>query len=1079
MSKIIVVACDHAGFELKKHVIDAIQQAGFGVIDVGTDSNLSTDFPDYAVLGSEKINNGQADAGVFLCGSGVGICIAANKIPGIYAAICHDTYSAHQGVEHDAMNVLCLGARVIGSELAKELVTAFLNAKFNYQPNQVRRFEKIKQIERGEFTPINKIEKIVELGQSLWYDSVQRCIIQNGELKAMIQRGEIRGMTSNPCSFKDTITDTNDYDTAIAPMALAGWSAQKIFAQLSIEDIRNAADLFTDLYIQTGGTDGFVSLEINPSLVHDTQSIIEEAKKIWTAVNRPNLMVKIPATSDGLKAARQLTVDGININLTLIFSEESYGQAAEAYLSGLEERLAAGKPIDKIHSVASVYVCWTDSKIDPLLTEVIANGDEEQSRIASELKGKVGIGTCQKIYRRFEQIIRSDRFKKLEERGAKRQRPLWAATNCINHKFPDTMYIDALIGENTICTVDSRTINAILDHGKIKAGLPAEDLAIEQTFSKLAKLGISLEAITGKLEEESVNIFENAFKSMLGDLEKRSNALRTSLGDLSEPIFENFRKIEENAVISRIFSKDPTVWTYDTHAYPEIRNRLGWLDTQNNTAKLIDEFRGIHKSLKEEGIQKVLLLGMGGSSLAPEVMALTFHNLADMKLSIVDSTDPGQVLAAEQSHPVRETVYIVSSKSGGTAEVRALLDYFYAKAKEVLGTDAGKHFIAITDPGTQLERMANELGFRNVVLSDASVGGRFSASTPFGVLPATLIGIDPAIVLEKINGMAKKCTPSNPVGSNEGAALGVYMGTAALNGRDKFTILTDPELESFGSWLEQLIAESSGKNGKGIVPVDIEPKTDPEHYGKDRAFVYINYSGTQESFVENLIAAGQPVLTIKVEELPDLFAEFYRWEIAISVACALLEVDAFDQPNVQDSKTRTVAKINEYKENGRLNELETIWEKDGVKASFNFESKALSSAGSPAELISCFIKLAVAGEDYIALNAYLPRNDALLGSLQAVREQILMQSGCATTLGFGPRFQHSTGQLHKGGANNGVFIQIVANSPQDAEIPNEDITFAVLERAQALGDFEALLAVDRRAIRIDLGDHAPDILLQQ
>lgn len=1077
VGKTIAVACDHAGFELKNCVVDAINKAGCDVIDVGTDSNISVDFPDYAMLGADKILSGKADAGVFICGSGVGICIAANKIPGIYACVCHDSYSAHQGVEHDGMNVLCLGARVIGTELARELVTAFLGAKFNNQPNQIRRFEKVKSIERGEFSVSNKIEKINELGQSIWYDNIQRCIIQNGELKEMIQRGFVRGMTSNPCSFRDAITNSNDYDTAIAPMALAGWNSQKIFAKLSVEDIRDAAGLFTDLYVQSEGRDGYISLEINPSFAYNTESAVEEAKKIWTAVNRPNLMVKIPATTNGLIAVQQLTAAGININITLIFSEERYVEAAEAYLSGLEERAAGGKPIDKIHSVASVYVCWIDLKIDPLLEEIIKNSDEQQALTAAELKGKIGIANCKKIYRRFEKIFNSDRFKTLQEHGARIQRPLWAATNCINSQFPDTLYIDSLIGKNTISTVNPETLQAILDHGRIKAGLPAPDSEIDSMFSKLASLGISFNAITEQLEEEGVNTFETAFKSMLGDLEKRSEFIQTSLGELYEPVFQNFQKVEENSILPRIFAKDPTVWTFDTQAYPEIRNRLGWLDAQNTTAKSIDEFRGILKSLREDGIKKVLLLGMGGSSLAPEVMALTFHNISDIKLSIVDSTDPGQVLTADRDNPAEETVYIISSKSGGTAEVRAFLDYFYARAKDSLGEEAGSHFIAITDPGTQLERTAKELNFRNIVLSDASVGGRFSAITPFGVLPATLIGIDPAIVLEKVNGMAKKSTPSNPVGSNEGAALGVYMATAALNGRDKFTILTDPELESLGSWLEQLIAESSGKNGKGIVPVDIEPKTDPANYARDRAFVYVNYSGTQSTFVEKLIAAGQPVLTIKIAELTDLFAEFYRWEIAISVACSLLEVNAFDQPNVQDSKNRTVAKINEYKEKGRLEEPETVWEKDGVKAYYNFESKELRAAKDPADLLTKFIKLAKSGEDYVAINAYVPRNDTLLEELQAVRKQILDLSGCATTLGFGPRFQHSTGQLHKGGANNGVFVQLVANCPEDAEIPNEGMTFAVLERAQALGDFEALLAMDRRAIRIDLGEASPLVLL--
>ncbi len=1085
MKKTIAVACDHAGFELKDCIIDTIQKAGCDVIDVGTYSNESADFPDFVKLGSDKILSGKADAGVFLCGSGVGVCIAANKIPGIYASVCHDTYSAHQGVEHDGMNVLCLGSRIIGFEVARELVIAFLNAKFNNKPNQIRRFEKIKSIERGDFSVSNKIEKIFELGQSIWYDNIQRCIIRNGELKEMIHRGEIRGMTSNPCSFHKAISDSNDYDTAIAPMALAGWDCEKIFAQLSVEDIRDAASLFTELYIQTEGKDGYISLEINPSLAHDTEKIVAEARKTWTAVNRPNLMVKIPATESGISAMRQLTAAGINVNSTLIFSEEQYIKAAEAFISGLEDRVASGQPIDRIQSVASVYVCWIDLKIDPLLDKIITDGSREQAAIARELKNKIGIANCQKIYRQFKKIFSGDRFIELQKKGAKMQRPLWTATGCSNHHYSDTIYIDSLIGENTISAVDPETLKAALDHGRIKAGLPVTDEEIDLTFSKLASIGISIRNITEKLEEEGVNTFENAFNAMLGDLKKRSDILKRSLGDLYEPVMSNFKKIEENSILPRIFAKDPTVWTYDIQAYPEIRNRLGWLDAQINTSKNIDEFRSILKSLKENGITKVLLLGMGGSSLAPEVMALTFRDISDLKLEIVDSTDPGQVLEAEQSHPVSETIYIVSSKSGGTAEVRALMSYFYQRAINTLGDKAGSHFIAITDPGTQLERTAKELNFRNIVISDPAVGGRFSAITPFGVLPATLIGMDPAIVLEKVNGIAKKSSPSNPVASNEGAALGVYMGTAALLGRDKFTILTDPELESFGSWLEQLIAESSGKNGKGIIPVDIEPKVNPSDYGKDRAFIYIQTSGTQCDFTEQLMEAAHPVLTIKLNDLPDLFAEFYRWEIAISVACSLLEVNAFDQPNVQDSKNRTVAKINEYKEKGILTEPEALWEKDGVKVFYSLGEadnetlkKELAAAENPASLLSKFLKIANFGEDYVAINAYLPRNRNMLHELQSVREEILKQTTCATTLGFGPRFQHSTGQLHKGGANNGVFIQLVANSAQDAEIPNEGMTFAILERAQALGDFEALMAVNRRAIRIDLGNQPPSILIQ-
>ncbi len=1077
MGRTIVVACDHAGFEIKESVINAIYKAGCAVIDVGTFSNERVDFPDFALLGAEKILNGQSEKGIFICGSGIGICLAANKIPGIYAGVCHDIYSAHQAVEHDNINVLCLGSRVIGSEVASDLVTCFLGASFNNRPNQIRRVEKILKIEKGDYYMTNTVRRISDAGQSIWYDNIQRKYLKDGTYEEMIHRGEIRGMTSNPSIFHNAICNSNDYDNALVPMAIAGAAPDVIFTQLSVEDIRSAADLFRNLYIESKGLDGYISMEVNPTIAHDPTSTIEEAKRLWTLVNRPNLMIKIPATKESLPVIRELIAFGININATLLFSEERYAEIADAYISGLEDRLAQGKSIENIYSVASIFVSRIDTKVDKMLDAILEKNHGEGTQDIAELKGKSGIANAQKIYRRFQHIFADTRFMKLKNSGAKVQRPLWASTSSKNPNYPDTIYANALIGTDTVDTVPPATLKAILDHGASAKTLPVSDETIDTVFTKLKNVGINFDEVTTQLENEGVNSFEKAFTEMLADIDRRSKAIRSNMGPLYNAMLENYQKVEKDSYVQRMFAKDPTLWTFNNQDFAEIRNRLGWLDAFTTSAKSIPDYKKIYNGLKEENFKKILLLGMGGSSLAPEVMAKTFQNNSGLKLTIVDSTDPAQVKAADESHDPSETVYIVSSKSGGTAEVRAYLDYFYKRATEVLGDKAGMHFIAITDPGTGLERTAHELKFREIVLADPSVGGRFSALTAFGMLPAVLMGLDPETIISKAMRIANNCAPSSPIIRNEGVALGVYLGTAALQKHDKLTIINDPEFSSFGSWLEQLIAESSGKDGKGIIPIDMEANLDPKEYAGDRAFVYINYSGEKAEFAKKLTESGQPVFTIKVNDLYGLFAEFYRWEIAISIACALLQVNAFNQPNVQDSKTRTVAKVNDYKEKGKLTSPEYVWEKNGVKAYFTFECPDMMSAQSPAEFLKAFENLAKSGEDFIAINAYLPRNDEMSDSLQKVRSNILERTNCATTLGFGPRFQHSTGQLHKGGKNNGLFIQLVGNNSFDFDIPNEGLTFGILERAQALGDFEALLANERRAVRIDLGNHSPEVLI--
>ena len=1061
----IVVAFDHAGVELRDVVLKTVKECGCEVIDVGTDSSKSVDFPDYAYIAAQKILDKEADKGIFVCGSGIGMSLAANKIKGIYAAVCHDIYSAHQAVEHDDINVLCLGSRVIGSETARELIQAYLAASFNNKPNQIRRMNKVFQIEEGSFVLKNNSMRLFELGQSVWLDNIRRGLIKNDSLAKDIEHGLIRGITSNPTIFRKAIAESNDYDNALTPLALAQVDAGEIFSQLVVEDIRDAANLFRDLYIESNGNDGFVSVEVNPLYAYDCEKTIAEAKALWKSVNRPNIMVKIPVTKESIPAITELTAAGVNLNLTLLFSPDRYCEAAEAYIEGLKKRIENGEPVDKIRSVASIFVSRIDTKADALLAE--------KGFSARELLGKTAIRNAQRIYNLGQEIFGSEEFKKIEAKGGAAQRVLFASTSTKNPQYSPLLYVENLIGKNTVNTMPPATLDALQKSANIEASIPAKE-EIDAFFSALADTGIDMEAVYAQLEKEGIEAFQKDYLTTLETIRTKCKNIQQKTGGLRDAILKNYKEFDSGSVMRRIFSKDPTVWTFDTQDFAEIRNRLGWLDAFKNTQNEIENYAALRNELKKDGISKILLLGMGGSSLAPEVMAKVFADETDIKLEILDSTDPLQAAEARRSHDPASTLFIVSSKSGGTAEVKAFLDYFYDQAVQSLGKEkAGQHFVAITDPGTGLENTAKDLGFREIFLSDPSVGGRFSVLTAFGIVPAILMGLDKDQIKLKVDDIMKSCSASLASSRNEGAALGEFIGSAALEGKDKLTILTDPELESFGSWLEQLIAESSGKEGKGIIPIDVEPVLEDIRYADDRCFVYINLNDSRKEEVQNILAKWQPLYEIHLDSLYDLFSEFYRWEIAVAVACSLLGVNAFNQPNVQDSKTRTVAKVADFHENGKLEELPVVWEDENVRIWAPENLGDLKDCASYSDVISRLIADCIPGENYIAINAYLPRNPEMTDWLQKLRANILHSTNCATTLGFGPRFQHSTGQLHKGGTNNGYFIQIVADYDQDIVIPNEDLTFKVLERAQALGDFESLIANDRNVIRIEFKNGLP------
>jgi transaldolase/glucose-6-phosphate isomerase len=898
------------------------------------------------------------------------------------------------------------------------------------------------------------IQKLNDLGQSIWYDNIQRRLLirssegKNGEMAAMIERGDIRGVTSNPSIFNNAIAKSNDYDSALIPLAWSGWEAEQIFWQLAIEDIRDACDLFSVLYHETEGADGYVSIEVNPTMAQNTEATLAQAKQLWEWVDRPNLMVKIPATLEGLPAIRDAIAAGININVTLIFSIERYRAVMKAYLAGLDARLAAGLPVDHIASVASFFVSRMDTKVDSLLPE------------RSPLRGKTAIAYTKLAYEEFRKVFGGEGFARYQAAGCRLQRPLWASTSTKNPAYTDTRYVDNLIGPATVNTVPAQTLEAFRDHGEAKLTLMEHLDEARKVLDEVESLGISMNKVTAELEVEGVKLFSEAFASMLKTIDERRLAAVATLGSLADPVRRRIGSLIAESAPARLWDHDPTLWSTDVTGNNEVRKRLGWLDLPRNSRPGLKEIRDFVFQVRMDEFTHVLLLGMGGSSLAPEVFSAVFlpSLKGEITFSILDSTDPAQVLAADKAYPPEKTLYIVSSKSGGTAEINAMFSYFWERT----GRD-GSHFIAITDPGTTLEALANARGFRKTFHADPNVGGRYSALTHFGLVPAGLMGIDLERLLDSADWMMSQCAAEVSGARNPGLVLGAILGQAALDGRDKLTILADESVAPFGAWLEQLVAESSGKLGKGILPVDGEQVADPESYGADRLFVYLRREGKLDATIKALREAGHPALTVNIENAYDLGAEFYRWEVATAIACAVLGVNAFDQPDVQDSKDRTKVKISAYSQSKHFDEGQPFWEKDGVQM---FSTMHLTGT-SIVEYLQTFLN-AIRKSNYIAINAYLPRNPEMAAALARLRFEIRAKTGCATTVGFGPRFLHSTGQIHKGGPDSGLFLQITTEPTEDLEIPGQGMSFGALERAQALGDYEALAARGRRILRLNL-----------
>jgi transaldolase / glucose-6-phosphate isomerase len=928
---------------------------------------------------------------------------------------------------------------------------------------------------------MNRLKALSDHGQAVWLDFLSRGFTAKGGLKKLVDEDGLRGVTSNPSIFEQAIGHSDEYDAPIARMLQArDQSVGEIFEHLAVEDIQQATDVLRPVYDATRGADGFVSIEVSPYLAKDTQGTIEEARRLWREVDRKNLMIKVPGTPEGLPAIHDLIADGINVNITLLFAQSVYEQVVEAYLAGLEALAAKGGNVAQMASVASFFVSRIDTAVDKLIDDKIAqaNDPDEKARLGT-LKGKVAIANAKLAYQRYKRLFSGERWQALAAHGAKAQRLLWASTGTKNKAYSDVLYVDELIGPDTVNTMPIATMDAFRDHGTLRDALDDNVADAQRVLGDLGRAGISLDAVTDKLVEEGVKAFADAadklFAAVAGKrskiLDGKIGAQTLALGDaLTKKADAAAEKWRSHGNVRRLWQGDKSLWTgADEDRW------LGWLDA--TPAEQIKSYQVFAEEIRREGFKDALLLGMGGSSLGPEVLAAVFGQKSGYpRLRILDSTVPAQIRAIEQTLDLGKTLFIVSSKSGSTTEPNIFKDYFFKRIADAVGeAKAGKHFIAITDPGSSLEKTAKEQSFRTIFFGVPSIGGRYSVLSPFGLVPAAIAGIDIAALEQSTRMMMRSCGADVPPSDNPGVALGLALGAAALQGRDKVTILASPRLADFGAWAEQLFAESTGKHDKGLIPIDGEPLGVPQLYGDDRFFISLTLEGDADNGnagkLTKLQAAGHPVVRIVIESPEQLGQEFFRFEIATAVAGAVIGINPFDQPDVEASKIKTRELTAAFEKSGALPAETPVFSSKSVDVyTDDTNAKALREAGADGALdgwLKAHLGRIQSG-DYFATLAYVARDEANAAPLQKARLAVRERRHVATCLEFGPRFLHSTGQAYKGGPDSGVFLQVTSDDAADLPIPAHRASFGVVKAAQARGDFGVLVERGRRALRVHL-----------
>lgn len=854
--------------------------------------------------------------------------------------------------------------------------------------------------------------------QSLWLDAIHRGLLTSGTLAQYIDTYGIRGLTSNPTIYEHALARGRDYDDILRTLMPRhpDEDLEGLFFDLALEDLRMAADLFAPIHEQSDGRDGYVSLEVSPHLADDTEATVAQARKLYELAQRPNLLIKVPGTKAGAAAIETLIAQGIGVNVTLLFSPSQYVRAAEAYLRGLERRLERGLDL-RVPSVASLFV----SRWDTALAD----------RVSPQERNRIGLAVAYHCHDTLQRLLASERWQRLARAGARPQRLLWASTSTKDPALPPAYYVERLLYPETIDTIPEATLLAYAKEGRPTETMSAKEA---QLIQELLDRGLDLAAEAESLQAKGRDAFVRSFDSLLEQLHKECLRLGASPQLRSTPphpplLLDALDVARHEDLVARIWKHDWRLWGTKPD---EIANRLGWLHITASMRSQVAALEDFASECRREGYRRVLWCGMGGSSLFASFTQTLPSPLSDgLELQILDSSHPDFLRRHLENYRPGETLVVVASKSGSTLETRAQLELFWERDPD------GRHYVAITDPGTSLDEYATSHGFREIFRNDPTLGGRYSALSHFGLVAWALRGLPLDVILHSAEGMIHACLPSIPVEQNPGLKLGLLLARHAQLGHDKATIVLPPPLHAFGGWLEQLLAESTGKEGRGIVPIVSEPVTDPKHYGDDRFFVVVGATGPE---IEAIRAAGHPLHHDPDLDRAAIGGQIFAWEFATAVAGHVLGINAFDQPNVESAK-KAAARLLETRQRPTI-ELRPV-----------AEALAL-----------------LRPRDYLAIQAYLDPDSPHIVALERLRLALRDRTGAATTLGLGPRFLHSTGQLHKGGPREGVFLQVIDEAMGTLAIPGRPYGFEDVIRAQADGDYEALQAHGMRVARVRLDD---------
>ncbi|MEZ4228548.1 MAG: bifunctional transaldolase/phosoglucose isomerase [Polyangiaceae bacterium] len=881
-----------------------------------------------------------------------------------------------------------------------------------------------------------------EQGLSIWLDGLRRGTLASGEFARLIREG-IRGAVIDTRVTEQAISGATDYDDALRRLVGEGADVEQIQRTLLVEDAREAADALRPVFERSQEGDGYVSCPL-PGAPRDTESMLSAANELVKAVRRENLLVQIPATPGGVRACELLAAQGISVHVTFVFDVERAEHVAFAFRQGFAKlehnsaRLWLGPTLNRF-----------DAGVDRQLKELMQRGGDEAT--LEGLLGKAGIASTRQLLEQVqgwpEAVADTPRIRLLVQ-----------GTTTTDPHQPSDAYASALLGP-LVRTQSFADFSAFQAVGELSTPL-AEQRRPAPVLAALTHAGINLEDVGSELRstlsheqaraDEQLQLVINARREAL--LEQAPERQRLSLGDAPRPVVEALKDLGRQRAPARLWSADPTLFTSDPAHEASIRSRLGWLHSPPRMRAHLDDLSSFSRQVYRAGFRKALLLAVGGSSLCAEVVASSYGSTPGfLELRVLDSTDPDAVTHAAEWAVLDETLFIVASKSGTTLEVRALEAYFFERCKEHFGDEAGSHFVAITDPGTALADIGKQRGYARVFENDPNIGGRFSAVSFFGLVPAALIGADLEALVGDAERMAVGCAPVVPSEDNPAVRLGAFLGGVAKSGRDKLTLICSPEVASLGSWIEQLIAESTGKQGRGVIPVDLEPLGAPESYGDDRAFVYVRYGGRAQTAldleVEQLVTAGHPVARIGMLAEHDLGGEFFRWEMSTAFAGALLGVNPFDEPDTRAAEQEAAKLIVQFEQRHEL-------------------SRPPAHAPDSERLAQTLDGLRAG--DYLVLSAYFERTQARDALFAKIRERLRDQYRVATTLGYGPGYLHATGQLHKGGPASGVFIVLTRDRSVDLSIPGKTYSFGVLRDAQAFGDLACLERLGRRVCHVGL-----------